>query len=97
MGNITSIIPIDRADNNSILDACIAFAPKLFEDCPSMEQVKSEIGDINMIDFSAGEHIPKSWNKLRNEAKEKLKNIHIYEADIKRCKVFDEKPIYSLS
>lgn len=90
LGNVSSVIPVDRDDPNSILDACIAFAPKLFENCPSLKSVKEEVKDTNMIDFSTGEHVPKSWNKLRNEAKKDLENIHIYQADIKRCKLLDD-------
>lgn len=90
LGNVTSVIPVNREDDNAILDACIAFAPKLFEDCPSLEKVRNELKDTNMIDFSTGEHIPKSWNKLRNEAKQNLKNIHVYEAEIKKTKLINE-------
>lgn len=93
LGNISSVIPVDRDDPNSILDACIAFAPNLFENCPSLKSVEQEVQDINMLDFSTGEHVPESWNKLRNEAKKDLKNIHIYEADIKRYKLSDENKI----
>ncbi|MDF2502674.1 MULTISPECIES: hypothetical protein [Clostridium] len=90
LGSVSSVIPVDRDDPNSILDACIAFAPKLFEDCPSLNDVKSELKGKNMIDFSTGDNVPKSWNKLREEAKKDLKDIHIYEASIKRHKLLSE-------
>ncbi|MFT8313645.1 MAG: hypothetical protein ABF633_05240 [Clostridium sp.] len=90
LGNIRSVIPIDRDDPNSTLDACIAFAPKLFENCPSLNDVKSELKDKNMIDFSTGNNVPESWNNLREEAKKELSNIHIYEADIKRHKILNK-------
>lgn len=86
LGNIKSVIPVDRDDSNAVIDACIAFAPKLFEQCPALIMVKEELGDTNMLDFSKNIHIPKCWEKLREEAKEQFKNIHIYEANIKRYK-----------
>lgn len=90
LGNIRSVIPVNRDDSNSILDACIAFAPKLFENCPSLNDVKSELKDKNMIDFSTGNNVPRSWNKLREEARRNLQHIQIYEADIRRYKTSSE-------
>lgn len=86
LGNIHAVIPKDRDDKNSILDACLAFVPGLFEQCHTLEKVKVELKDINTLDFSTGKHIPETWNMLREEAKDIFKEIHLYEAPLMRYK-----------
>ncbi len=84
LGNIHAVIPVDRDDKNAILDVCLAFAPKLFEGCKNLATVRMELGDSNTLDFSTGAHVPKDWEKLRNEAVSRFNDISVYQADIRK-------------
>ncbi|WP_026884602.1 hypothetical protein [Clostridium akagii] len=84
LGNIHAVIPENRDDKNAILDICLAFAPKLFENCKSLANVKMNLGNTNTLDFSTGLHVPKEWESLRQEAEGEFNLIHVYEADIKK-------------
>ena len=86
LGNIHAVIPKDRDDKNAVLDACLAFAPKLFEECIALDLVRMELENTNTLDFSKGNNIPKSWEKLRTEAQDIFKNIHLYEAPLMKYK-----------
>lgn len=66
------------------MDVCLAFAPKLFKDCKTLDNIRIELGNTNTLDFSTGNHVPKNWAKLRSEAAESFNDIHVYEADIKK-------------
>ena len=81
---IDSMIPDPGNYSNSIIDACIAFAPHLFEECSELQNVASEIGNSRRIDFTEEEDankIPKSWSKLREQAKPIFDKISIWEIE----------------
>ncbi|MDP4144635.1 MAG: hypothetical protein Q8936_09200 [Bacillota bacterium] len=82
IGSISSVVPSGIDDPNGLLDACIAFAPELFEDCPSLSNVSKELENQNMLDFSTGRHIPEEWDSLREEARQVFDKIPLYAADI---------------
>jgi len=66
IGKIKVIIP----ESPELKDACVAFAPKFFEKCPTLEQVKKECSTITRLDFNLSkEKIPDSWYVLREEAR----------------------------
>ena len=70
IGEITVTIPNGPEDPNQLLDALIAFAPKFFEKCPSLEGVKNKLADKKRLDFDLGkDDIPESWDELRKEAR----------------------------
>ena len=70
IGEITVTIPNGPEDPNQLLDALIAFAPKFFEKCPSLEGVKNKLADRKRLDFDLHQDdIPEDWNKLREEAR----------------------------
>ena len=70
IGRITTTVPNSPEDSNQLLDALIAFAPKFFENCPSLEEVKNQLVNEKSLDFDLGkDDIPESWNELRKEAR----------------------------
>ena len=86
MGKISTIIPEKPNSDDSIIDACLAFAPRLFLECPSIGLVSDMMRNFNRLDFNLDKnHIPSEWFELREEAKRgPLENIGIYEANLVR-------------
>ena len=69
IGEITVTVPNSPDDPNQLLDALIAFAPKFFENCPSLEIVKKFLANKKRLDFDLGQNdIPEDWFTLRKEA-----------------------------
>ena len=79
LGKIQVVIPQDPEGENVLLDACIAFAPKFFESCPSLNLVKSVIPDDTHLDFNMN-GLPENWDNLREEARsifeKKIRILH---------------------
>ena len=70
IGRITTTVPNGPEDPNQLLDALIAFAPKFFEQCPSLKEVKNKLAEKISLDFDLGKDtIPESWDELRKEAR----------------------------
>jgi hypothetical protein len=70
IGKINVIIPESPELKDAIVDACVAFAPKFFEKCPTLDQVKKECNSFTRLDFNLSrEKIPDSWYALREEAR----------------------------
>jgi len=77
---IDVIIPDPVNYSNCIIDACMAFAPHLFKECPELDNVAKQIGNASRIDFTEEDQIPKSWNKLREQARPIFEKMSIFEA-----------------
>ena len=96
MGKISTIIPEKPNSDDSIIDACLAFAPRLFLECPSIGVVSEMMRNFHRLDFDLDKnHIPNEWFELREEAKRgPLENIGIYQANLTRIGIisrnFDE-------
>jgi hypothetical protein len=83
MGQITTVIPGGPNGEDALLDAFLAFAPQLFTDCPSLDQVSREAAGLERIDFDLGaEAIPQGWAKLREEARPIFAGLIIYVGDL---------------
>ena len=81
LGAIKTIVPERPDDPSSLLDACIAFFPKHFEQCPSLAEAASLLDDVTRLEFDQGNTaILAIWPKLREEAKPYFKRLHIFEA-----------------
>jgi len=65
LSKISRIIPCGPNDKNALLDACLAFVPEFFESCESLNEVKSNLPDTDMLE----EKRPEGWEKLREEAR----------------------------
>jgi len=79
---IEVIIPDPDNYQNSIIDACIAFAPDLFKKCELLHKVAVELGGSNRLDFTDKNTIPKSWEELRDQARPIFGNISVFESPI---------------
>jgi hypothetical protein len=81
LGAIKIIVPEGPDDPHSLLDACIAFFPKHFEQCPSLGEAALLLEGATRLDFALDKkNIPVIWPKLREEAKPYFKRLHIFEA-----------------
>ena len=65
LSKIWRIIPCGANDKDSLLDACLAFAPKFFESCKSLNTVKSNLPETDILEVKR----PEGWDELREEAR----------------------------
>jgi len=87
IGNIHKIIPEGPNHPNSLIDACIAFYPEHFKNCPSMKLVEEKLSNYSSLDFDLEkDKIPEEWFNLREEAMPYLKKLNIFKADIRPYK-----------
>lgn len=83
LGRLRTIIPAAPDEPDALLDACIAFYPKAFDGCPSLSQVRSELGTLEVLDFDAAKaSIPASWTALREEARPRFRELYGWRADL---------------
>ena len=83
MGSVKVIIPAGPDHPNALIDACLAFGPQYFTECPTLRQVAKGLEGKERIDFDFdGE--PSGWAQLREEAKLIFKGLTIYEAELKK-------------
>ena len=96
IGAIAVTVPNAPKDPNQLLDALIAFAPKFFEKCPSLDAVKNKLADKKRLDFDLHQDdIPEDWDKLREEARNAIENgievdnstLGIYSTDFTEIKL----------
>lgn len=80
LNRVKTLIPAKPNDTLMLLDACLVFLSDYFKNCPSMALVLEELGETTYLDFCAGDGVPKSWGKLRQEATEPFKSLDIWEA-----------------
>jgi hypothetical protein len=94
LGSVQSVIPEMPNDPSSLIDACIAFFPQHFEQCPSLTVVKRHLQAAKRLDFNLGkDEIPKEWVQLRREAWPFFKKLTIFEAVLSRLQVDQEELI----
>jgi hypothetical protein len=87
IGNIKSVVPEGPDHPNALIDACLAFYPEAFAQCPSMTEVKSKLARAEQLDFHLGKNkIPQAWHRLRIEARGRFAKLHIFEAKLKALK-----------
>ena len=83
IGKLRGIVPAGPDQPDSLLDACIAFCPRHFRECPSLGNVESALGDAEHLDFHARpQDIPTAWARLRNEARPLFADMSIWRADL---------------
>jgi hypothetical protein len=91
LGSIKTLIPERPDDPRSLLDACIAFFPKHFEQCPSLAEVALLLEDATHLDFDLDKpSIPVIWRKLREEARPYFNLLHIFEAVLRPVVIQEE-------
>ena len=96
IGAIAVTVPKGPKDPNQLLDALIAFAPKFFEKCPSLDAVKNKLAGKKRLDFDLHQDdIPENWEKLREEARSMIEQginaesgmLGIYSTEFKKIKL----------
>jgi hypothetical protein len=88
LGKIDCIIPEAPDHPDSLLDACIAFFPKHFRQCPSFPAVARQLESAARLDFDAGAaKIPAEWGQLREEARRCFRELNIFTADLVRLRL----------
>jgi hypothetical protein len=83
IGNIKVIVPEGPDDSNMLLDACLAFYPSWFAECPSMAAVQSKLAKARGLDFDSKNEIPQEWYQLRSEASGPFRQLNIFEAELR--------------
>ncbi len=81
LGEIETIVPEGPNASNALLDACIAFFPSHFQDCPSLAQVAASLKDVNHLELGISE-VPDGWATLRGEALPAFRALNIWQADL---------------
>lgn len=83
LGDVRVVIPEGPNHPNGLLDACIAFLPKLFRDCPTLSVMNEKLRGVEMLDFNMGKHeIPTEWQQLRREALPIFRSLNIFESSL---------------
>ena len=81
LGAIRAIVPEKPDDPVALLDACLVFFPKHFEQCTSFAEAAGSLEGMTRLDFDLEKKaIPAIWPKLREEARPYFKRLHIFEA-----------------
>ena len=94
IGKIKITIPTQNDPSNSLIDACIAFAPKYFQKCPSLEKVSEQLKDAKTLDFDLSpEEIPDSWIDLRKEATPRFEKLNIFQGNLLELEVDKKYPM----
>ena len=83
LGKIETIVPGGPNGPDALLDACLAFFPLHFQDCPSLAQVAMSLRDVQHLDFDFGmSEIPDGWAALRGEALPAFRALNIWQANL---------------
>jgi len=84
LGGIRTIVPARPDHREILLDACLAFYPDHFSDCPSLGEVRREAEKMTQLDFHlAREKVPMLWPRLREEARGFMAGLSIWEAELR--------------
>ena len=85
MGRVGVIIPPGPDDPRMLLDACLAFAPELFLECPSLIPLMVKLNGYKRLDFDHNEpDIAEEWDRLRQEARPIFQRFSLWECDFKK-------------
>lgn len=81
LGTVRAVVPTRPGDGDSLLDACIAFCPRLFKSCLSLAEVERQLAGVEQLDFHlGGDGIPQAWRRLREEARTPFSEMNIWQA-----------------
>ena len=83
LGSLKSLVPAGPDSPEALVDAAIAFLPKLFESCPSFNKVAAQLEGVEQLDFHRGRGVPSEWGKLREEALPKFEELAVFEAGLR--------------
>ncbi|KRE48371.1 hypothetical protein [Paenibacillus sp. Soil724D2] len=85
IGRIKVIIPEGPDLPDAVLDACLAFYPSFFTECPTLPIVQKKLQNATRLDFDLDlEAIPPEWSMLREEARPVFDRLDVYEIKVKK-------------
>lgn len=87
MGSVMTVIPAAPNDPVGVMDAVIAFYPRLFRDCPSIAAIEAQLRGVEVLDFDTGDNVPADWPQLRAEALPRFRRLAIFEADLRPVEI----------
>lgn len=83
IGKLRVIVPARPDHLDALLDACIAFCPQHFSECPLLREIESVLRDAERLDFDARpQDVPAAWARLREEARPLFAGMNIWQADL---------------
>ena len=89
LGKLERFVPAGPRDGDALLDACLAFYCAPFRALPSFVSVEQELGETRFLDFDAEpRRVPKSWAKLRTEARSIFEHLPIMEGTFRFVRRF---------
>lgn len=77
------IVPKGQNDPDMLLDAAMAFCPKVFQDVPGYTRMYESLEPRSYLDFDMDEGVPADWAAIRELARPVFRQLTIYEADIR--------------
>jgi hypothetical protein len=93
LGVIKSVVPATPDAPDSLLDACLAFYPLHFEQCPSLAEAALLLEDATHLNFHLDRlNVPVIWRALRKEAKPHFRRLNIFEGVLRRIKASEVSP-----
>ncbi len=95
IGGINVVIPESPDSQDALIDACVAFAPRLFRNAPSMKDARRLLARFTRLDFDMGrDKIPDIWEKLREEARPDFEKLHIYRGLLEKVDLLMHPSVY---
>jgi len=83
IGKVRVIVPAGPDHPDALLDACIAFCPRHFSECPLLREIESVLHDAERLDFDARpQDVPAAWARLREEARPLFADMNIWQAEL---------------
>ena len=87
LGRLRFVVPEGPDHADALLDACIAFAPRYFAECPSLAKVAAELRDVERLDLHMPiGPIPAAWAVLREEARAPFARLNIWDGELTRLR-----------
>lgn len=77
------IVPKGPNDPDMLLDAAMAFCPKVFQDVPGYTRMYESLEPRSYLDFDMDEGVPADWAAIRELARPVFRQLTIYEAYIR--------------
>lgn len=77
------IVPKGPNDPDMLLDAAMAFCPKVFQDVPGYTRMYESLEPRSYLDFDMDEGVSADWAAIRELARPVFRQLTIYEADIR--------------
>lgn len=92
LGDVAVLIPTAPSSSNALIDACIAFFPERFVDCPALEPMHMALAGVRYLDFTYRDSVPLGWMELREQARPYFAQLDIRRAVLQPLPVWQMDP-----